>query len=138
MNTFIIFDNSGKTLDRFTVINKDTGDVFGASSNPDAPNGVWTFCGNCANQHIAFSGAGWRQKLPGIKVIKAAVDKLIFNAKFDPDWIGNWVDFDDLPETLQQYLSNKKSGKDLHESSRAHVLYMAMISGEGKARAQLP
>ncbi len=37
---FIVFDNGGKTLDRYTIINKETGDIFGSCENPDGPNGV--------------------------------------------------------------------------------------------------
>src|SRR5258708_3286952 len=92
MNKFIIFDNGGKTLDRFTIINKETGDVFGSSENPDDTNGAGKFYGNCADNRITMYGAGWRQKLPGKKVIKAEVDNYVNNAKLDPNWIGNEID----------------------------------------------
>src|SRR5450756_574337 len=93
MNKFIIFDNGGKTLDRFTIINKETGDVLGCGENPDAPNGAGKFYGSCIDHRIVMAGAGWRQKLPGKSVIKAEVDNYINNAKLDPDWMGYEVDF---------------------------------------------
>lgn len=140
MSTFFIFDNGGKTLDRFTIINKDTGDVFGSSENQDAPNGIWIwkFCGNCFDPHILLPGAGWRKKLPGKKVIKAEVDKFIINAKFDPDWIGKGVDFNDLPVSLKQYISKMSSGRHLHKHVKADVIYMATNSDEGKSGSGTP
>ena len=68
---FIIFDNGGLTPDRFTIINRETGDVFGGGENPNALNWTATFIGNCADHHVALRGAGWRQKLPTKKIIKA-------------------------------------------------------------------
>lgn len=117
MKTFAIFDNGGKTLDRFTVIDKETGDIFGCSENPDAPNGLGEFCGNCASHLIVLYGAGWRQRFPRKKVVKAEVDNYINNAKLDPDWIGNEVDFDSLPVTLRQYISHLDSHSRVEESA---------------------
>jgi len=48
MRTFRIFDNGGKTLDRYTLINSD-GDVFGFDEHPFHPLGFGQYCGN-ANQ----------------------------------------------------------------------------------------
>jgi hypothetical protein len=105
MNKFIIFDNEGKTPDRYTIINKETGDVFGSDENPDSPNGAGKFHGNCADHRIIMNGTGWRRKLPGKKVIKAEVDNYINNAKLDSDWLGNEVDFNSLPVNVRQYIS---------------------------------
>jgi hypothetical protein len=138
MGTFTIFDNEGKTLDRFTIINSDTGDVFGSSENPDDPNGIWKFFGNCADQHTLLPGAGWRQKLPGKKVIKTEVDKFITNAKFDPGWIGKGVDFNGLPVNLRQYISKITAGGHLHRHSKADVIYMATNSDEVKSGTGTP
>jgi hypothetical protein len=39
-----IFDNEGKTFDRFTLITKD-GNIFGFSLDPYSPQGFGQFCG---------------------------------------------------------------------------------------------
>lgn len=41
----IVFDN-GKTFDRYTIIDKKNGNVFGSSSNPFHPQGFGCFCLN--------------------------------------------------------------------------------------------
>ncbi|MCX6304392.1 MAG: hypothetical protein NT040_05455 [Bacteroidetes bacterium] len=45
MRKFRIFDNGGKTVDRFTLIN-NWGEVFGFDENPFNPLGFGQFCGN--------------------------------------------------------------------------------------------
>jgi hypothetical protein len=127
MNTFIVFDNGGKTIDRFTIINKETGDVFGSGENPDTPNGAGKFYGNCADHRIVMYGAGWRQKLPGKKVIKAEVDNYINNAKLDPDWMGNEVDFNSLPVYVRQYISRLDPHIRAGDYSEANIVYMSGI-----------
>ncbi len=134
MNTFAIFDNGGKTPDRFTIIHKETGDVFGASENPAAPNGIGKFCGNCADYHIILRGAGWRQRLPLKKIIKAEVDSYINNAKLDPDWLGHEVEFTSLPEQLQQYITGLDIESQSDDYSKANVVYMAKPSDEAPSR----
>jgi hypothetical protein len=136
MNPFIIFDNGGKTLDRFTIINSNTGDVFGTSEKPDEPGGIGKNWGNCADFHIVLQGAGWRQKLPARKVIKELVDNYINNARMDPDWIGSEVDFDSLPASLRQYILRIDPHIRVGENSNANVFYMAtspdhLSSGSG-------
>lgn len=128
MNKFIIFDNGGKTLDRFTIINKETGDVFGCGDNPDAPNGAGKSYGSCVNHRIVMSGAGWRQKLPGKSVIKAEVDNYINNAKLDPDWMGKEVDLNSLPGNVRQYISRLDPHIQAGDHSEANIVYMSGIS----------
>jgi hypothetical protein len=128
MNKFIIFDNGGKTLDRFTIINKETGDVYGCGENSEAPNGVGQFHGSCVDHRIIMSGAGWRQKLPGKSVIKAEVDNYINNAKLDPDWMGNEVIFNSLPANVRQYISHLDSPIQVKGHSESNIVYMSGIS----------
>jgi hypothetical protein len=134
MNTFVIFDNGGKTADRFTIINNETGDVFAASENPTAPNGVGKFCGNCADHHIVMYGAGWRQRLPSKKIIKAEVGNYITNAKLDPDWLGKEVEFTSLPEDLRDYISGLETHSAYEDYSKVNVVYMAKPSDEPSSR----
>ena len=105
MKKYIIFDNGGKTFDRFTIINKETGDVFGASENPNAPHGVGRCCGNCAHHRIALFGAGWRQRLPLKTILQAEIENYINNAKLNPDWIGREVELERLPGSLQHFIA---------------------------------
>lgn len=46
MKNIIVFDNNGETFDRFTIIDKTTGEMIGASSNPFHPQGFGQHCGN--------------------------------------------------------------------------------------------
>lgn len=128
MNTFIIFDNGGKTTDRFTIINRETGDVFGASENPVAPNGVGEYCGNCIDHLIILHGAGWRQKLPPKKVIRASADNYINNAKLEPDWIGREIALNSLPENVRQFISHLDLRSRAGGGSKDNVVYMASTS----------
>lgn len=105
MDVFIVFDNNGKTPDRFTIINKETGDVFGASENPAGPGGIAKFCGNCADHKIVLYGAGWRQKLPPKKIIQAEVENYINNAKLNADWLGAEVATDRLSQGVRDYIA---------------------------------
>jgi hypothetical protein len=105
MKKFIVFDNGGKTHDRFTIINKETGDVFAASENPYDSKGVGSHVGNCASHKIVLHGAGWRQKLPLKKVIQAEVENYVNNAKLDPDWIGKETGSKSLPEGVRKYIA---------------------------------
>ena len=105
MKTFIIFDNGGATPDRYTIINKETGDVFGAREYRDALHGTGKFIGNCADHRIAMYGAGWRQRLPIKKIIKEEVDNYINNARLNPEWIGKEVK--QWPDPLGPGLINK-------------------------------
>lgn len=106
MTKFIVFDNGGKTIDRYTIINKETGDVYGISENPYDTKGIAKFCGNCADHRIVLRGAGWRQKLPLKKVIQAEVENYVNNARLDPGWIGDEVNVKNLPENVRKYIAD--------------------------------
>ena len=105
MKKFIIFDNGGKTIDRFTIINKETGDIFGCGDNPNAPGCAGELIGNCVSHRIVVYGAGWRQRLPGKNIIKEEVDNYVNNARLDPDWLGRQVDLINLPMNVKHFIS---------------------------------
>lgn len=46
----VVLDNGGETLDRYTIIDRKTSDVFGCSTNPFHPQGFGQYSHN-----IAFS-----------------------------------------------------------------------------------
>lgn len=58
-----VLDNYGETYDRYTIINRETGDVFGASHNPFHPQGVGLFNHNIADEYwnVAY-GYSWRKR----------------------------------------------------------------------------
>jgi hypothetical protein len=134
MENFVIFDNGGRSADRFTIIHNETGDVFGASENPSAPNGIGKFCGNCADHHTVMFGAGWRQRLPSKKIIKAEVTNYITNARLDPDWLGQEVEFASLPEALRDYICGLETHIRPEDYSKINVVYMAKSSDEPSSR----
>ncbi|HXB06341.1 MAG TPA: hypothetical protein VNW04_04480 [Puia sp.] len=109
MKTFIIFDNGCNTLDRYTIINQETGDVFGCSENPDSPKNPGRFIGNCAARHIVLPGAGWRQKLPPKRIIRQEAESYINNARLDPDWIGREVPLGILPDGVRRWVAQLAS-----------------------------
>ncbi|HTS45593.1 MAG TPA: hypothetical protein VMH01_14440 [Puia sp.] len=104
METFIVFDNGGKTFDRYTILNKETGDIYASSIDPFASDGFTKFLENCAKQEATFYGMGWREKSPSKKIIKSEVDHIIINAKLNPEWIGEPVEFAVLPENVRKFL----------------------------------
>lgn len=109
MRAFIIFDNGGITLDRYTIVNQQTGDVFGCSENPDSPDGIAKFVGNCAAHHIVLYGAGWRQRHPSKKLLQAEIENYINNARLDPDWIGMEADLSILPDAVRRWVAQLAS-----------------------------
>ncbi len=123
MKTFIIFDNGGKTLDRFTVINKETGDVFACSDNPEAPGCACELVGNCASHRIVLYGARWRQRLPQRNVLKEEVENYVNNARLDPDWLGKEVELTNLPMPVKRYITRLISKDDgtLNGRNRLHM-----------------
>ena len=125
MKTFIIFDNCGKTLDRFTIINKETGDVFGCSDNPDTPGGGGVLIGNCACHRTVLYGTGWRQRLPGANIIQEEVNNYINNARLDPNWLGKEVDLNYLPMNVKHYISRLACNNHEAKHSKDNVVYMS-------------
>jgi hypothetical protein len=134
MSTSIIFDNGGITPDRFTIINRETGDVFGASENPNALNWTAKFIGNCADHRVMLRGAGWRQGLPAKKTIKTEIENYVNNAKLNPDWIGRELDFSALPENIRRFIAGLTVTSPAGGLSEANVVYMS-TSQDDKAPA---
>ena len=82
MSKYIVFDNKGETLDRYTVINKD-GDILGLS---ETGVGFSQWCGNVFR---FFPGKTMEQ------IVEGYVE--------DSD-IGELIEFDTLPPELQQHI----------------------------------
>jgi hypothetical protein len=105
MTNFIVFDNGGRTADRYTVVDRQTGDVFALSDNPQEPGGVARYCGNCADHRITLYGAGWRQMTPSRRIVQAETDNYIHNAQLDPEWLGLEANPERLSDNLRQFLA---------------------------------
>ena len=99
----IILDNGGATFDRYTIIDRLTGDMAGASDNPFHPLGFGQYCGNVADNYWQQAyGYSWRNgcnKRLLNKLIKYAID--LFLA--DCGNVGEVVEFSSLPEKVQQF-----------------------------------
>jgi hypothetical protein len=104
MKNYIVFDNGGKSTDRYTIINMETADVFGASEDPHDPSGLGRWIGNVADHRTVLYGAGWRQRLPAKKVIQTEVENYVNNAKLDPEWLGVEIASKNLPDALRSYI----------------------------------
>lgn len=103
MKNIIVLDNNGETFDRFTIIDKSTGDMIGASERPFHPLGFGQFCGNVADNYwkVAY-GYSWRNgcnKRLLNRRIKYAVDLFLS----DCGNVGKVIDFNTLPEDVKQF-----------------------------------
>lgn len=74
--TMKIYDNGGKTFDRYTVI-YDSGDVIGLSLNPESPQGFSQYCGVLAEK--------------GGMIV-------------DGPHLGKVIAFEELPENIQEHI----------------------------------
>ena len=69
---FIILDNLGESLDRYTIIEKNTGDCVAASENG---LGVFMYAGNIADNYMCVSfGYAWRKYCDVKKCTKNAIN----------------------------------------------------------------
>ncbi len=103
----VIFDNGGKTVDRYTAINKKTGDIVGFDSNPFHPMGFGQFSGNAVNRMNITFGYGWRNghTEKGIaKILRSEIRNYINEARRDSEWLGKEIQFSELSEEAKKYL----------------------------------
>lgn len=101
-----IFDNGGKTCDRYTIILGD-GEMFCASQNPFEPNGFGQYCGNVVE---AVFGAGastqkhcYNEKRGAweTRFVSMALQSMKARAKERGE---KRVSVGDLPQQVQQYV----------------------------------
>jgi len=103
---FICLDNGGKTFDRYTIIERTTGEMVGASDNPFNPLGFGQYCGNVADNYwFTAYGYQWRKgcntRLLN-KRIKYAVDLFLS----DCGNVGKIVELDSLPDEVKKYINH--------------------------------
>jgi hypothetical protein len=130
MKNYIVFDNGGKTTDRYTIINTETADVFGASENPHDPNGLGRWIGNLVDHKTVLYGAGWRQRLPAKKVIQAEIENYVNNAKLDPEWLG--LEVEEMSEALRTYIEELEV-EDPRTYSKAKIASLGEFQRTTKA-----
>lgn len=132
MKNYIVFDNGGKTSDRYTIVNMETADVFGASINPHEPSGVGKWIGNVADHRTVLCGSGWRQRLPAKKVIQIEVENYVNNAKLDPEWLGVEVPLQQIPDSLRSYIE-ELNVDDPRTHSKAKIASFGEFQRNSKA-----
>lgn len=112
-NKYIILDNGGKTLDRYTIIERETGEMIGASERPFFPLGFGQYCGNVADNYWFHAyGHTWRNgcnKTILKKRIKYAVDLFLS----DCDNVGKIVELDSLPDEVKEYINHAFSTENV-------------------------
>lgn len=98
-----IFDNGGKTLDRYTILTYD-GNVFGASENPF--HGFGQFCNHVIENIEPKYASLFYDKING-KYLKSATirykRKFINEARKNHNWLGKEINENDLPFEAKKY-----------------------------------
>jgi hypothetical protein len=105
-----VFDNGGKTCDRYTIIRED-GDVYAASDNPFNPIGIGMSCGNIGYDYYQKSfGVSWtkgRTERQVNRMVKNETERQVEIARSEPDWMGKEVkDLLTLPALVQLYIKD--------------------------------
>jgi hypothetical protein len=101
-NKLVCLDNGGETFDRYTIRDKSTGDIIGASEHPFSPQGFGQYCGNVAHNYwVTAYGHGWDRtdKTTVNKRVKFGVDHFLN----DCARVGKIIPFDKLPPDVQKY-----------------------------------
>jgi hypothetical protein len=102
-NKYLILDDGGETLDRYTIVNLKDGEMIGASDDPFHPLGFGQYCGNVADNYWNRAyGYEWRRGCtPALlaKRIKYAVS--LFAA--DCANIGKPIKWGQLPADVQKF-----------------------------------
>lgn len=116
MTKFIVFDNDGRTTDRYTVVDRLSGDVFAACEQSNEAGITGRYCGNCADHRITLYGAGWRQMPLTQKAIEAETNNYVRNAQLNPAWLGKELPQRHYPLNLRAYIDylDKMPSEALH------------------------
>lgn len=101
MKNVIVLDNGGETFDRYTILNKKTGDLLGSSENPFWPQGFGQHCGNVADNYwnVAY-GYSWRKRNDVKKCTRFAVNHFLN----DCTHVGKQIDFNALPDDVKRFV----------------------------------
>src|SRR5579871_3620801 len=97
MTKYIVFDNGGVTADRYTIIDRKSGNVFAIGDSDIAVR----YCGNCADHRVTLYGAGWREMPANRRVVEAETENYVHNAQLNPTWLGSELPQERWPRELQ-------------------------------------
>jgi len=109
MKHLVCFDNNGETFDRYTILEKNTGEMIGASEKPFNPLGFGQYCGNVADNYwnVAY-GSGWQRNIDK-RLLNKRITFAVNHFLNDCSHIGRIVDFDTLPKDVQQFAKDSFS-----------------------------
>jgi len=83
-----VFDNEGRSYDRFTIVTRSDGAIYGASCDPFSPLGFGQFCGQVSDPSY-----------------NTTVAQYIKDAQDEVSWLGKEITvFSELPEDVQKYV----------------------------------
>lgn len=103
-----IFDNGGKTYDRYTAVIVKTGEIVGFNDNPFHSLGFGQYVGNVTDRMNITFGYGWEKQFPTKKdksrILRAEIHEYLRQAEADKNWIGKHVEFSALSEQAQKYV----------------------------------
>jgi hypothetical protein len=85
MANYVVFDNGGITIDRYTIVDWESGNVFAAGEGASTAR----YFGNCADHRVTLFGSGWRQMPLSRRIVEAETSNYIRNARLNPGWLGN-------------------------------------------------
>lgn len=106
---FVCFDNGGETLDRYTILETKTGELWGCSDMPFHPLGFGQYCGNVANNYwnIAY-GYGWQRGCSS-KVLNKRIRFAVEHFLADCAHIGKIVPMGSLPNDVITFISQRQT-----------------------------
>lgn len=109
MKGLIIFDNGGESFDRFTIIEKKSGEMIGASLGPFHPQGFGQHCGNVAWDYFTRTvGSNYMRRMERDdpkhykRIIARKTTEIIQEFKNEGN-LGKVVSFSTLPAPVQQF-----------------------------------
>ena len=116
MTKYIVFDNEARAPDRYTIVDRQSGEVFAAVEQGNDAVVTGRYCGNCADHRITLYGAGWRQMPLSQKIIEAETDNYVRNAQLNPGWLGKELPQRHYPLNLRNYIDTlgKMPSDELH------------------------
>jgi len=111
MTSIIVFDNGGETLDRFTIIEKKTGEMIAASERPFNPLGFGQSCGNVAWTYFTRTiGANYMRRIEKddpkhyAKIMRQKTKEII-EEFIEEKHLGKVIPFQELPPDVQKFIT---------------------------------
>ena len=103
MKNLLILDNGGETYDRYTIVDKKTGDMIGANDTPFHPLGFGQYCGNVADNYwnVAY-GYGWRNGCNN-RLLNKRIKYGVNHFANDCSHVGNPITWEQLPADVQKF-----------------------------------